>query len=242
MTTAKLVTRVLTLVMVVFALTNGCRSTGNLALSDLDLVSAVEVLRRPLPGDLAALYRLRVPSSGGLRLSVLTVAGSGRLTVSEPFGAMLSVTAWSSDGVGEVYDLREGCRFRADDVAAILGAGRLPLPQAVRLLGGRLPAMPEDDILPMGGGRVAVEGDGWACAATVEPDPWRVVLVDDLHREDGGAWRVELSEHTSSLPGLVRVERGDGHRAELRLIKLQWNTSQELPDLPLLPSCDGEDQ
>jgi len=239
--TAKLVTRVLVVCVVVFVVSYGCRSTGHVPPSDLDLVSAVELLRRPLPGDLAALYRLRVPRSGGLRMSILTLAGSGRLTVSEPFGSTLSVTAWSSDGAGEVYDLREGCRFAADDVAAILGAGRLPLPQAVRLLGGRLPAMPGDDIRPMSGGRVAVEGKGWACVATLRHDPWRVVRVDDLDRDEEGAWRLELSEHTSSLPGWVRVERGDGRWAELRLIKLQWDTAQELPELPQLPSCDGED-
>jgi hypothetical protein len=225
--------------MVVVVFSAGCRSTVPVVRGDLDLPAAVEALTRPLPGDMAALYSLRVPSSGGLRMSVLTVDGAGRLTVSEPFGAALSVTAWSADGRGEVYDLREGCRFAVDDVAAVLGAGRLPLPQVVRLLGGRLPAVSGDAVRPAGDGRVVVEGSGWACAVTVSPEPWRVVAVDDLLGDEGGAWRVELGEHTSTLPGLVRVKQTDGRKAELRLLKLQWDVAQELPALPALPPCEG---
>jgi len=172
-----------------------------------------------------------------LRLAVLTVAGAGRLTVSEPFGSALSVTAWTADETPVLYDLREGCRLEADDLAGVIGVGRLPLPEAVRLLGGRLPAVAADRVEAVEDGRLLVGGEGWACRVSVAPDPWRVMMVEEVTVGDRRGWRLRLDDHTSSLPGFVRVDRSDGRWAELQLVRLQWNEATELPPLPDLPEC-----
>jgi hypothetical protein len=218
----------------------GCHTAAPRVVSDDELQVAVDHLRRPLPGDLAALYALQVPASGGLRLSILTAGGEGRMTVSEPFGAAVSVTAWVADGRAEVYDLREGCRFAVDDVASVFGVGQLSLPRAVRLLGGRLPTAEGDRVRLIGGLRVMVDGGGWSCIVAVRPDPWRVVTVTPTDATSDGAWRVELEEHTSSVPGHLRLERDDGRWAELRLVRLEWGAETRLPAVPHLEPCaDG---
>lgn len=191
---------------------------------------------RPLPGDPSVLYRLRIPSSGGLRMSVLTSAGGGRLTISEPFGSAVSVTAWQGDTPPVFFDLREGCRLEASDLSRALGVGAMPLPQAVRMLCGRMPATAEDSVSPVGGSRFLVEGRGWAAEVEVAGDPWRVVSVHEAGRSASG-WRIVLEDHTGSVPGSLRLKRGDGRWAELELVRLEWHEEGKLPELPDAPLC-----
>lgn len=215
----------------------GCQSTA-LETVPVDPETAIEKLNRPLTGDPAALYRLRVSSSGGLRMSVLTSGEDGRLTVSEPFGAAVSLTSWSGSRQPTFFDLREGCQIEGMDLEQALGVAAMPLPQAVRLLSGRLPATGEDWVAPREDGRVLVEGLDWAALVTVAADPWRVVLVEQIDTEDRG-WRFELSDHSLSVPGFVRVENADGRWAELELVRLEWSEGGELPSLPDLPLCSA---
>jgi hypothetical protein len=73
----------------------------------------------------------------------------------------------------------------------------------------------------------------------VVTEPWRVVTVT----EDGAgkpAWRFELSDHSASVPGVVRIAQREGRRAELALIRLEWNERGTLPGLPDLPLCTVE--
>lgn len=218
----------------------GCR-TGVPAstLSTDELVAARTHLTRALPGDLAALYRLRVPSSGGLRLAIVTAADDGRVTISEPFGSALSLTAWSGFDSAEVFDLRRGCRFRTDDVSGVLGVGNLPLPQMARLLAGRLPAIEGDRIETRGDGRLRISGSAWEGLAEIRDDPFRVVGVEDLSGGKGGGWQVELRDHTSSVPGWLRVQGAEGRWAELELVRLEWHQKAELPTVPEFPPCEG---
>jgi hypothetical protein len=213
----------------------GCASTVP-ETSPLDLEVAIENLHRPLSGDPAALYRLRVSSSGGLRMSVVTSGDQGRLTVSEPFGAAVSLTAWSGSEPPIFFDLREGCRLEASDLEQALGVAAMPLPPAVRLLVGRLPAVDEDWVAARGDGRILVEGRQWAALVRVAADPWRVVSVEEAGIR-GRGWRFELEDHSLSVPGFIRVENRDGRWAELELLRLEWNRDGELPPLPDLPPC-----
>ncbi|MFV2072235.1 MAG: hypothetical protein ACC742_06240 [Thermoanaerobaculales bacterium] len=216
----------------------GCRSTSGVAdLSIQELESGRDHLARPLPGDPAALYRLQVPSSGGLRLVVRTSGGQGRLTVSEPFGSAVSLTAWTASDPPVFFDLREGCRLDAADMSQVLGVRALPLPAAVRLLGGRLPAEPGDSVSVRDGGRLVVEGRGWAAVVAIEADPWRVVSVEEERADGEPGWRIVLSRHTSSVPGLLRVEQASGRWAKLELVRLEWTDGDDLPALPDLPLC-----
>jgi hypothetical protein len=212
-----------------------CQSTVPETVS-VDPETAIVRLNRPLPGDPAALYRLRVSSSGGLRMSVLTSGEDGRLTVSEPFGSAVSLTSWSGSQQSTFFDLREGCQIQATDLEQALGVAAMPLPQAVRLFGGRLPATGDDWIAPREDGRILVEGLRWAALVTVAADPWRVVSVEQVDAP-GRGWRFELSDHSLSVPGFVRVENADGRWAELELVRLEWNEGGELPSPPNLPLC-----
>jgi len=117
---------------------SGCRSGGAPPPTQdpTALAEAVGALHRPLSGDMAALYHLRVPTSGGLRLSIVQKGTEGRLTISEPFGAAVSMAAWGGPDKPRFLDLRQGCRVSGVDFAAVLGIRIMPLPQAVRLLGG----------------------------------------------------------------------------------------------------------
>jgi hypothetical protein len=217
---------------------SSCRSAAPPVVTADQLQGGVTVLTRPLPGDLAALYRLRVPSSGGLRLSVLTKGADGRMTISEPFGSAASITAWRDGQTPELLDLRRGCRLEVGDVSAVIGVARLPLPQAVRLLGGRLPVLGGDRIEASSGGWVQIRGDGWSCRARVAAGPWRVVEVDGPLETEAPTWRLRLSHHTSSVPGSIRLDRSDGDWAELELVRLEWNSVKQLPELPKLPVCE----
>lgn len=207
---------------------------------ELDLDAAVTRLSRALPGDLVALYRLRVPSSGGLRLSIATASDEGRVTISEPFGAALSLTAWSGARSAEVFDLRHGCRFMTDDLSGVLGVGNLPLPHMARLLGGRLPAIEGDEIEVRQDGRLRVVGPAWQGLVELADDPLRVVGVEDQSAAAEMRWRVELRDHTSSVPGWLRVRGAEGRWAELELVRLEWNQDADLPPVPELPACGGE--
>ncbi len=226
--------------LVLAGLAGACfRSARPSPLAPDQLAAARVALELPLPGNLAALYRLRVPASGGLRLAVLTLGGAGRLSISEPFGSALSVTAWTAGSAPELYDLQNGCRLAATDLSTVLGAGRLPMPQAVRLLAGRLPALPEDEV-EIVANRLLVRGQGWACTVQAEPDPWRVVAVEELVLSPSRpGWRLELAEHTRSLPGFIRIEHPQSRWAELTLVRLQWDSADQLPALPELPPCDS---
>jgi hypothetical protein len=218
----------------------GCRSAAPL-LEPADLEAAREHLERPVKGDPAALYRLRVAGSGGLRMALLTSRGEGRLTVSEPFGSALSITAWRDLEPPLFLDLREGCRLEAVDLSQVLGIGAMPLPQAVRLLVGRLPTAGADRSSVVGGSGLLIEGPGWSARVEVAPEPWRIVAVRELSR-GGDGWRIELSDHIGSVPGAVRIRRSDGRWAELELLSLQWNDAPDLPAIPDLPRCDDLDR
>ena len=228
---------VLPLLLILLGLT-GCHSTAP-ETPPIDLGSAIESLSRPLSGDPAALYRLRVSVSGGLRMSVLTSGEDGQLTVSEPFGAAVSLTSWSGSQQPTFFDLREGCRIQATDLEQALGVAAMPLLQAVRLFTGRLPAIGDDWIAPREDGRILIEGSRWAALVTIAADPWRVVSVEQVGAQ-GGGWRIELSDHSLSVPGFIRVENADGRWAELELVRLEWSKGRELPALPDLPLCVNE--
>jgi hypothetical protein len=210
----------------------GCRTAAPPA-GGAPLEEGIAALTRPLPGELAALYRLRVPGTGTLRLTVATRGPAGRLSVSEPFAGAVSVAAWDdSASPARLYDLREGCRVEASSLTAVLGVGRLPLPQAARLLAGRLPALEGDRLsLEPEARAVDVAGASSSYRATLAQSPWRVTRVA------GDGWSVALDRHTVSVPGSVRVEHADGRWAELELLRLEWPEDPSLPEEPELPSC-----
>jgi len=217
----------------------GCASRGPSIIESDQLAEAIAHLNRPMAGNLAALYDLRVAKTGGLRLAVITDGGNGRMTVSEPFGAAVSLTAWSAQDPSVFFDMELGCRREIDDLEEVLGASALPLGQAVRLLGGRLPVMPDDQIESGAGGVIEVRGAGWAAWIRLASDPWRVVEVGELRAPGGRGWHLELGSHTSSVPGSIRFENDDGRWAVLDLKRLEWPEEASLPDLPDFESCDG---
>jgi len=206
----------------------------------VDLEAARERLGRPLTVDPAALYRLRIPASGGLRLAVMMSGEDGRLTVSEPFGSAVSLLSWRGAQPPTFFDLKEGCRLEAADLEQTLGIAAMPLPQAVLLLAGRLPAAAGDEVSESQDGRLLVTGRGWSALVTVAPEPWRVVEVEEAGN-NGAGWRVELSDH-NVYPRKVRLERKGGRWAELELVRLEWSQSAELPSLPDLPLCVFKDR
>ena len=224
---------------VVLAAASGCASHGQAVVDSAHLAEAMELLPRPLPGDFAALYSLRVARSGGLRLAVVTAGDEGRLTISEPFGGAVSLTAWSGRGPAVFFDMDEGCRREVVDLEEVLGVGALPLSQAVRLLGGRLPLIPGDEVVLDSGGAIEVRGAGWAARIRLSPQPWRVVEVSELGSVGRAGWHLELSSHASSVPGTIRLENSDGRWAELKLTRLEWPEQASLPELPVFERCAG---
>ena len=211
----------------------GCQTTGppQSAPEAPSFEDATEFLQRPLPGPFVALYRLRVPSTGGLRLSVIADGGRGRMTVSESLGGAVVVAGWDNDG-SEIFDLRKGCRLQGDRAVAALGLGNLPLGRAVLLLGGRAPALDGDRVRTLGQENLLeITGDGWWSVAELAREPSRILA---LRGED---WEAELDDHTSSVPGKIRIETPTGDWAELELVRLQWEFSGDLPPLPDLPVC-----
>ena len=104
----------------------GCASSQSDSAATMEeLADAVALLVRPLPGDFAALYDLRVARSGGLRLAVVT-AGDGRMTISEPFGGAVSLSAWTAGGSSMFFDMDQGCRREVDDLEEVLGVAPFP--------------------------------------------------------------------------------------------------------------------
>jgi hypothetical protein len=229
----------LALLAAIAALSSACR-TATPDIDPLQLESARGELLRPLPADPSLLYGLRVSSRGGLRLSILTSGEAGRLTISERFGSALSITAWRASSPPVFFDLRESCRLKISDLSQVLGVGAMPLPQAVRLLVGRIPAVADDTVSFAGGASFLVEGNGWAAQVEVAADPWRVVGVREVGESSSG-WTIVLENHTGPIPGSIRVKRSDGRRAELELLRLEWHEGGDLPDLPALPLCVAED-
>ena len=225
-----------TVAVVILVATTACTTTAPQH-SMVEMEAAREALWRPLPGDPAVLYRLRVRTSSGLRLSIRAAGEEGRMTVSEPFGSAVSLTAWKGVDETSFFDLREGCRIEGADLTEALGIGAMPLPQAIRLLGGRLPAVSTEKITPRADGRLLVEGRGWEALVSLLADPWRVVLVEQVTESKKG-WRVELGDHSASVPGSVRLRNTDGHWAELELVRIEWSSGTRLPALPELPLCE----
>ncbi len=218
-------------VVVALGLCGACATLDRPALDLPSFDTVVKALRRPLPGPFVALYRLRVPSTGGLRLSVIAESDRGRMTVSENLGGALVVAGWDNRG-SEVFDLRKGCRLEGESALGALGIGSLPLDRVILLLGGRAPAIEGDRVRSWTmDGWMEINGEEWRAVAQFKADPVRIV---SLRGED---WAVELGDHTSSVPGTLRVESGSGDWAELELIRLQWEYSGDLPPLPDLPVC-----
>ena len=124
-----------------------------------------------------------------------------------------------------------------DDLEEVLGVGALPLAQAARLLGGRLPAAENDEIAVETDGSLTINGSGWAATVRIAPQPWRVVEVQEHRADRNAGWRLDLDDHTSSVPGRIRLEHADGRWAELDLTRLEWPEDQTLPPLPDFPPC-----
>ena len=216
----------------------GCRTARIDQVVDAQQIAeAVDLLGRPSSGDMAALYQLAIPASGGLRLTLLEQGDSGRITVSEPFGAAVSMVDWGSSRPSVLFDFREGCRLEGADLLKILGVSALPLANAVRLLGGRLPTVDGDRVVARSDGRLEISGGGWSAVVTVAAEPWRVTLVEEDAGSRSKGWRVRLKDHSGSVPGWVRVDGGDRKWAELELIRLQWDTVDELAPPPSMPAC-----
>ena len=214
----------------------GCRSAAPPPVIPLDqLEEAVAALAGPPATGVASLYRLRVPSTSGLRASITTSVDGGRMSISDSFGRALLVAAWGGDGAGELYDLDSGCRVPGADLSAMIGAGALPVEQAVWLLSGRLPAAAGDRIEVRDHG-LEITGRDWSAHVVVARDPWRVLEVRADTR-DSTAWSIELGNHTGSIPKSVFVERADGEWARLELVRRETIGGAALPALPDLPVC-----
>lgn len=219
-------------------LLQGCGSTAP-GVSANRANEALTILSAPLPNDLSAIYRLRVPKSAGLRMTVLARPDSGRLTVSRSLGSALTTVGWEPTQVPILVDYQEGCSLRSESISRVLGVGSLPLPQAVRLVGGRLPATDRDRVSVQPDGRLLVEGFRWGCLVKVARKPWRVVHVESVRGPSESAWSVRLSKHRGSVPGIVRFESSDDRWAEIELRGVQWNAIAELPGLPDFPPCES---
>jgi hypothetical protein len=217
----------------------GCISSPFVHDSGERICSAVvDQLSRDLPGPIAALYRLRIPSTGGLRLSLLGLDHRGQLSVSEPFGALVSVSTWSDYESATVYDMKAGCRIDGASLDRVFGVASLPMSQALRLLSGRLPSIKGDRIAFGENNTLAVTGDHWKARIWLEEGPWRVVRVEDALNPAEALWSVDLSDHTSTVPGKIRFEHVQTGWAELELVSLQWNQLEALPAAPQLPLCE----
>jgi hypothetical protein len=149
----------------------------------------------------------------------------------------VSAVEWGASGATTFIDFRQGCRLEESDLVEVLGVGALPVNTAVRMLGGRLPAGPGDRVAVDDGGRLTVTGSGWSAVVTVAAEPWRVTRVEEIRDDETEGWRIRLNDHSGSVPGWIRFEGGGRRWAELSLLRLQWNTVDELPSLPRLPAC-----
>jgi len=217
---------------------SGCRSsTGTVRENSPTppLEQGVELLNRPLPGPMAALYQMEVPSSGGFRFSIAAVeGGNGRMTVSEPFGAAVILAGWDAEEAEQVFDLREGCRLLSGAVPVGFGLEGLPLRRIFRVLGGRLPVLRGEAVEVVDDQVVEVSTDRGVVRATLDRDPWRIVKVEGI------GFSVTLDQHSSSLPGRIRFRSDSGDKAELELVRLQWQHTGGWAPLPDLPPCVGQ--
>jgi len=219
--------------VVVVMVLSGCATAPRVSVDPTRMAEAEAAFNAPLPGELAVLYRMRIPRSGSLSLTVITDGASGRWTISEPFGSAVSMTAWNHAGDTLLYDMEVGCRRPVEDLREVVGIDAFPMTQAARLLAGRLPAAPGDRVVVTGGGEFEIHGDGWGVTAYVTADPWRVVEVRPLR----GRWRIMLEEHEGSVPRRIRVKAGRGRWAELELSRIEWPEEVSLPALPAFPAC-----
>jgi len=171
-------------------------------------------------------------------MALLGVDRQGQISISEPFGALVSVSVWSDYGTVTVYDMKAGCRIDGARLDRVFGVASLPMAQALRLLGGRFPST-EDDIISLEEAQmVTVAGDRWKARVWLEGEPWRIVRVEDADYPAGPRWSIELSDHTSTVPGRIRFDHDETGWAELELISLQWDQLDTLPAPPQLPLCD----
>ena len=215
-----------------------CQTSTGVMLDPSRVEAGISALSGPTQADLAALYRVRGRAAGSLRLTVLTHGDEGRFSLSETMGSALSVAAWGGGGRTTLYDLREGCRLSGAGAAEVFGFQALPLPQAARMLAGRLPATADDLVSVRADGRVLVAGTGWEAVVTVMPDPWRVTRV--AAAGSGGAdssWVIEVSQHAGSMPIEVEAVAADGRWVRLAAVRVEWRRTDDLPPLPELPPC-----
>jgi len=182
---------------------------------------------------MAALYRLQLPSAGTLRMAILAWEDRGRLTISEPLGSTVSITAWEGRETPEIFDMRHGCKISRAAIREEMGMAGFPARRLVRLLAGRLPDLPGDRIAIDGGDSVRIISPGWQARIVLAADPWRIIRIE------GEDWEVTLDDHTSSLPGRLVIHDKEGRWARLELRRLKWEISREPGVLPDLPICTG---
>jgi len=189
-------------------------------------------LRRALPGQMAALYRLKVGSTQTLRLALLAEKAWGRITISESFGSTLSIAAWDEAESPRFLDLRQGCRLPENDLAGLFGFSEIPLERLPLLLGGRLPVEEGDQLeFSKTSGELFVQAPKWKAALRLAPNPWRVVELRS------GDFVIKLSDHSLSVPGRIETRDEDGRRVRLDLLRLQWKITRKPGELPELPLC-----
>ncbi len=216
----------------------GCRATTEVPVLSADEVAqAVPGLSAPVSGDLSAIYRLRIQRAGGLRMSVLARPDSGRLTISRPFGDAVSAVGWEPNQLPVLVDYREGCSVRAASIMDLLGVGSLPLPQAVRLISGRLPATSADRVTVESNGQLKIVGPDWKCLVFLAPNPWRVTRVESADVPVDSQWSIDLSDHEQVVPKRLRFEGSSERWAEIELRQLQWHPIDNLPAMPEMPPC-----
>lgn len=218
---------------------SGCRSSAPPAVDPGLVRLALPELQRPLEGDPAALYRLRVPNAANLRLALLVAGDAGRMTISERFGSALTLTAWKGEEAPDLLDFREGCMVRGADLTRILGVAVMPMPQAVRFLVGRLPAAGSDRVAVRPDGLIEITGDRWSAVAEVRPEPWRVVMIREVADGNRG-WTVTITDHAAAVPAALTIRKPGEGWAELELVRLEWDEANQLPPRPQLPPCAGQ--
>lgn len=223
-------------VCILLAAVGGCRSTTPvLSTGEEQLSAAIRELTRPLPGPMAALYRLQVGSTRTLRLAVLADGDWGRMTISESFGSTLSIGAWDEAEGSRVLDMRDGCQLPPRGLAGELGLGEIPMKRIPLLLGGRIP-LEEDDHLDFGRdpGEILIRSDHWQALIRLVPDPWRVCELRS------GEFVVKLSDHSLSVPGRIETRDASGRLIRLDLLRLKWEIGRKPGALPELPLCPAD--